>query len=409
MFIRFLFQRLTKLNIAMCNQVSARMLANLVGALPNVQSLNLQQTKCNDQVLGAIASSCRQLRELNVLGCPISDMGVMSLVVAFNPDQPKCEKLLKLDISSTAVTSKGASIALTNLKQLRFLVYPDMCDVLYRLHHSHQAEDEVAKEKQHNLRLLTVSFLKSNLGPVEKTVEVSCAFCPYITEVNFIHGVTNESLLYLSSLEHLRVLYLANCDEESITFEEGLVPLLQMRGEQLHEISLYEINNVDIGVIGACCPNLRKFTSLIAGFKNAKFPMHSHPEILMLSHHKPFTKLTHLKILLHTPEKFFPPEYLKSLLCNAKQITEVQLAFIETLTDSILEDVLNVNQLEHLETLTLENCDKVTVAPMLLLLEGPNDLTHLTLKRCKEITLQNFEYLADLAKSNQYDLEILWT
>ncbi|ELU06385.1 hypothetical protein CAPTEDRAFT_207619, partial [Capitella teleta] len=121
-------QRLTHLNIASCNQVSARTLADLVESLPRLQVLNLRQTKCNDQVLSRIGSSCQDLRELNLFACPITDMGLLSLCVSFEPSHPKCPRLFRLDISNTAVTNKGVEVLVKNLPQLHFLVYPDICE-----------------------------------------------------------------------------------------------------------------------------------------------------------------------------------------------------------------------------------------------------------------------------------------
>ena len=113
---------MTRLNIALCNQVSARTLADMVDALPKLVSLNLRQTKCTDQVLNRIGHTCKELRELNVFGCPVTDMGIMSLCVSFDQKDPKVPKLCKLDIGCTAVTSKGVQYILSELKHLRLMV-----------------------------------------------------------------------------------------------------------------------------------------------------------------------------------------------------------------------------------------------------------------------------------------------
>ena len=47
-------QRLTSVNLSKLNGLSARALSDLVMALPGMKILNLEMTKCNDQVLSVI-------------------------------------------------------------------------------------------------------------------------------------------------------------------------------------------------------------------------------------------------------------------------------------------------------------------------------------------------------------------
>ena len=392
--------------------MSARTLADMVDSLPRLVSLNLRQTKCTDQVLNRIGHTCKELRDLNVFGCPVTDMGVMSLCVSFDPKEKKMAKLCKLDIGCTAVTSKGVQYILDELRNLRYLVYPDVCEVLYRLHHKDFVKgNSPPKEKIHYLQNLYHSNLKSNLSPVEKSIEVSVAFCPYVTEVHFVRGLTNESVIQLINLEHLRVLNVANSDEELVTFEEGLLPLLQVRGKNLDDLALFEINNLDLGVIAALCPNLRKFSCLVAGFPQAQFPMNTHPELIemMLQSHKPFTKLEQVRVLIHTQSNRFPVQYVKILTKNAFNLKELHFAFVQSLTDEVFLNIIENNKMEQVEKITFESCNNISSAIGYLLLDLPNNLRHLLLKDCMEITRRDFDKYKKIVNENCYDMVVDWT
>lgn len=129
-------QTLSKLNLSSLNQISAKVLVDLVLNVPHIQSLILQNTKCNDQVMAAIGRTCSQLRELNVFGCPVTDSGAFGLCLKTSVIEgiPNCSQLVSLDIGATAVSLCGASAILQTLHGLRYFHYCDVCAVLEKLY-----------------------------------------------------------------------------------------------------------------------------------------------------------------------------------------------------------------------------------------------------------------------------------
>ena len=398
------------LNIGYCNQVSARIIADVMNSAANIHSLNLQRTKCNDQVLSLIGHKLQHLRELNVSSCPITDMGLMSLCVSFDPSYVKCKKLVKLHISNTAITHKGAQRAVEHLQSLQLLEFPDTCDVIYRArtHCGDRARDELAKEDVLRLRLLTMSQMKDYAAPVQETVHVSVLVCPYLTEVHFMRGATDECVRSLSELEHLRVLHLGNSDEELITFDGGVLPFITERGSSLLDLSLHEVNKIDIGAIAACCPNLKKISCLVAGYPTAEFPIHTHPELIMAMKHPPFSMLEQVKVLIHSPENTFPPQYVKLLMVKALKLRSLHLAFIHALDDTVLDFILEANSLKELEVCYLESCHSLSGDGIRRLIQECEVMKSLVMKYCNEITRQDFSEYCKLCSDNNYEMNIEW-
>ena len=362
------------------------------------------------QVLNRIGQTCVNLRELDVSSCPVSDSGIMSLCMSLGqPD--KCSKLVKLNVLSTAVTAKGAEIVISNCKQLRVFQFCDVCEVLYRLFGSQLKDKEFKQSEQVAilpLQYMSIQQMKASLAPVAASIEVSCRICPYITEVYFVRGVTNQGLMYLSTLEHLKSVTLANSEEEAITFEEGIVPLLQIRGATIEELSLNDINKIDIACIGAFCPNIRTLSCLVAGYGVSEFLISSQPEVLNKGS-RMFAKLIDLKLLLHCPQNSFPAACLKLLFQNSHNLETLHLNNIDALTDDVMFEIFEANSLRSTNSVRLETCQHITAAPVWFLLEADNELAYLNLSHCLEITRQDVEDFERYCKSKRYNVKIVWS
>jgi hypothetical protein len=240
-----------------------------------------------------------------------------------------------------------------------------------------------------------------------QSVEVSCAVCPYVTDINFVRGVTDATLLPLSQLKHLRVLNVGNDDDVLVSFEGGVLPLLQVVGRSLQELSLFEVNDLDLGAIGACCPELKKFSCLIAGFPSATFPVNAHPELLQVKQ-AVFTHLEQVRVLLHTAENTFPSQFVRLLTVHAKNLSVLHLAYIQTLTDDLFQEILHSNPMERLERLVLESCHHISGEAIHQLLHMKNNLQALVLKDCRDITLRDFTAYKRFVADNNYDTCVEW-
>ena len=385
------------------------MLSDLVMALPNITSLNLRHTKCSDQVLTQIGQCCKNLHELDIYGCPVTDMGVMSLCVSFDPKHPKVEKLLKLDIAFTAVSYKAVEIVLCNCKRLQILHYPDTCAAIYYMDAKGVFESVDYREPL-RLQTLNLMMMKEMDCRPNDSLSISCLRCPFVTKVYIHRGITDEGVLHLAVLQHLKVLHLTNDNGEDITFEGGLLPLLQAAGSGLEEFAISEVNLLDIAVIGHCCPKLRKFICLTASFRFASFPMHTHPEItLQEGRGAPYQNLEELRLSIYNERNDFPAYFLQLILLNAKRLRELHLVHIQEFSDDLVKSVLEVNPLERLHRLSLDQCNRIGVEPIFDLLLAKNDLVSLSLRCCQELTRIDFEDLQRAVQVNRLEVVIDWS
>jgi hypothetical protein len=335
-------------------------------------------------------------------------MGIMSLCVSFSPKEPKMEKLYKLDVAFTAITHKAVEIVLGNCKNLQILNYPDTCAALYYMNLRGVFDTADYKEPL-RLRTLCLSMMKDTECVPDESLRISCIRCPNITEAQIHRGVTDNGVHHLAQLTHLSTLHLTNDNGEEITFERGLLPLLQVIGANLEELFLSEINFLDIGAIGHCCPKLRKLSCLVAGFNEAFFPMHTHPEITAVKNQiTPFQHLEELHVSIYTEANNFPAQFLRLLLLSATQLRELYLVQVQEFTDDLFTQILQQNPLSHLRVLSLERCNDINLDSIYDFCEADNDLNQLTLKFCQSITRIDQEQLETLVEEEKFDIDIDW-
>ena len=227
-------------------------------------------------------------------------------------------------------------------------------------------------------------------------------------QVHFLRGVGDPGVVALGTLCHLCILHLANCEEELITFEAGVLPLLQCTGSTIEELALNEINNIDLGCIAAVCRKLKKLQCLIAGYDTAKFLTCSHPELLSVGRHQGFPELQHASILLHSPNNNFSASYLRLLVAESTRLKTLHLAWVDALSDDLWSEILADNHLSQLESLKLESCSQITGEAIWKVLEMDNNLSNLGLMHCFEISRADFEEYQRYCKDHNFDISIDW-
>lgn len=80
--------------------------------------------------MGQIGEHCKQLVDLNVSGTPITDRGLIQLCVAEDGTR-RCQKLARLSVNETWITSKGATVVLQSLPNLRDFDFDNIFEVHY--------------------------------------------------------------------------------------------------------------------------------------------------------------------------------------------------------------------------------------------------------------------------------------
>ena len=69
-------------------------------------------------------------------------------------------------------------------------------------------------------------------------------------------GLTNENLYKLMTLKNLTALHLGNKNCQSFNFYEGVAPVLDVIGANLHKLVLEDFTEVDVDYIGEKCTNV---------------------------------------------------------------------------------------------------------------------------------------------------------
>lgn len=347
------------------------------------------------------------MQDLNVSGCPVSDKGIMNLCGTNNTQSTQCEKLVRLDITSTAVNVNGAQLALNNFPNMRFLMFPDVCEALHSIHHQNRRNAMEGVNRTLNLQYISVQQMKPTSAPVTATIQSSCLQCPFITEVHFLRGVDNEGLLLISALKHVRTLHLANSVEELITFDSGVLPVLQLIGSTVEELALNEINDLNVDYIGSCCPDLKNFKCLISEYHSANFQVDSHSELSNTKHVR-FRKLEKLEMLLFTAENNLSEFTLYHLIVNAIKLRSLNLAHVNVFGDSNVNSILEKNPLHYLEYLRLECCSHITAEGIWNILESENNLSTLSMLHCFEISRRDYDKFLKYLRSNNCDVNVQW-
>ena len=86
--------------------------------------------------------------------------------------------------------------------------------------------------------------------------------CPHITQLSiswdFVPATSADWLQSISQLHSLRDLNLQRCwlDHQPTVFNAQLICMLQIRGTQLHSLSLSVVRNLPIPALSRCCPHL---------------------------------------------------------------------------------------------------------------------------------------------------------
>lgn len=305
-------------------------------------------------------------------------------------------KLKKIHISGTKISINGACQIISTFRALEVFDFADVCAVLDNLSGSGYSEERFL------IKSVSSSCIKcTDLSP--RAVEVSCSMCPHITQVHLFAGVDDEKIVSLKSLKHLHVLEIANVDRQLVTFGAGILPLIIDIGSQLLKISLYEINCIDLILIGNFCSNLRSFSCVLSQYNEIVFT-----SSYEMANRNAFCALRELSFVLSSELGDLPQGNLKIILGHGKLLENISLWNIQSLTSELFEYVKQKHGFQELVSLTLENCNAITDDGIWDLIISNNCLKTLVLKECFQITRQDFEKYQYFTVKNNLDLDITW-
>ncbi|XP_023222010.1 uncharacterized protein LOC111623608 [Centruroides sculpturatus] len=390
-------QKLTHLNISGCSNIPLKAFLQLPESLPLVVSLNFGCTKCFDQVLGKIGKFCKHLRELDVSLTPVTDFGISSLCINMDEledGKSSASKLIKLVISETKVTNKGARCALINLPNLVNLEYHNSLDVVTELY-------DCEYDRQYKLLQLSGENIKGERIH-ERYFEIAHTLCPNVTYLKLVDvALSDDDLLLCAGFENLTQFQLLCGQTSSVTFYNGITALLQMRGTQITALELGDIDVINIPVIGQLCPNLE----LLSLYMIASYDYMFQHKLCDIA--DPFSRLKELDLIfLH--EVDIPEVFLKLLLTQAKHLRLFHLHNSESLSDQLFLDVLTVNPLSEIKDVAFEHCPHITGNMLKALLMMENELETFNCLWCSNFTLREFQECEKYVREQNLDVNMQW-
>ncbi|KAJ7317332.1 hypothetical protein JRQ81_003494 [Phrynocephalus forsythii] len=434
-------KNLSTLVLQDCNQIPAGTLLGLIKALPRLLKLNISSTQCNTQVLSAVASCCRQLRELDISGCQrLSPYSLFHL--AYNPSTGSfcCSglQILVLGPLNPRINREELVWALVflllALPNLRSLVHEQLAEAVCLIYH-HLFEDEQVPPAFPSLAMLArcrgashpdeaggefslaleeIRYLNESSWPMVRAV------CPRVRKVAMTLAgmpVLGESFLSTCRIAHLTV----GCREKGDLRE--VLPLAQSLRLQLDYLSIFNFafeDELTFHTLLSHCLNVQKlsirFLSPTTFASTRRVKMEALTWDRPLPPH-PFPYLCKF-CLVHSDEGNPLPsrhaallrECLESLLKHSPCLEVLELVALPFSLDEVFEKVLQPpgqGALAQLRQLSLVEGD-VSLRAIHLLLSAENQLSCLSLDACPGMEERAYQEVCQRVAKEGLDVEILW-
>ena len=330
----------------------------------------------------------------------------------------RCKFLQVLTVGngkSYKITKKGVKIALENLPALRILNHNTAVEVLADIAQTHL--NQMLLPPKFTLSVLRVTFWtpysSGNLG-------LAISMCSSITSMHIDEaaGFTDRDLLTLMALEKLQNLYILadpnlGKNQEKITFDGGLLPLLRVKGGSLEKLELVFLSDVNIYRIAEFCPNLEDLH--LENILSYTFPCPDEVNVTLTSKRsrKDFTlkSLTNLYICVleyekSTNESNHPPREILLFLLSSPFLSKIEILSCDTLTDNVLLAATKIHQFENVTEIFLQNCDFVSKRGIDVFMQGDNSLKLIYLYNCKKVNQENIDFWENEAQKKNWDFYI---
>ena len=300
-----------------------------------------------------------------------------------------CKSLVSLNVMYTRVTDIGIRLALQHLANLNILVCYNSVQVASEMfrevrlaspQHESSQQSNNATNRRSSLSLMDLHCAWKGSDPnpspyVGGSLAHAIQLCPSVAHVVidiFKDKIVQDAdLQALLNLENLRHLVLGNI--LSISFDEGILPLLEKFGrESLEVLELSWLKDVDVAAVLRTGSNLRSLAmDEIYQYKDSS------------SSADAVYQLPHLKNLAISRTWSYLPEErrgqptsdsLSLLLQSCPALVSLHLAEMDELTDEVFEDAASAHDFSQLEKLSLYECRTITRATVdlfLLTLECP--------------------------------------
>ncbi|XP_069165548.1 F-box/LRR-repeat protein 20-like isoform X3 [Procambarus clarkii] len=388
-------RRLRRLDLSYLRTVGPPILVRLIPSLTQVTVLNLSMTETVDQVLELIGRHCPEIRELDISNTPITEAGLIRLSYDAEKDRPMCQKLTKLSITGCVITAKPVSFLLQYIPTLREIDFDDIFEVFGVMKEWGLTLENIDDCEKYHLRILN----STNVYVDPDNIHIAITLCPYATNFTLSNAfVENEVLYKVMTMEYLTHLRITNSEGLTLNFQEGILPVLTVKGHQLISLLLANFTNVDVAAIGESCPRLQNLAlSAIGVYEDIVYPREHH-----------FTQLRNLEVWSSLTVESCNTIILRQLLCYSKNLRNLLVKCTDALSDKLLFDIWRENDMRHLSRLTIDTCPNVTASAIHHLLDMTNKLTLIRLWGCFFITKDDDIKFQKRIKQENCDLYLEW-
>jgi len=328
----------------------------------------------------------------------------------------RCKFLQVLTVGngkSYKITKKGVKIALENLPALRILNHNTAVEVLADIAQTHL--NQMLLPPKFALSVLRLTFWtpysSGNFG-------LAISLCSTITSMYIEETArfTDRDLLTLMALEKLQNLYIhadpnLGKNQEKITFDGGLLPLLKVKGSSLKKLQLFFLSNVDVYRIAEFCPNLGDLR--LEDILSYTCPDEVNVSFTSKRSRKDFTlkSLTNLYICVleyekSTNESNHPSREILLFLLSSPFLSKIEILSCDTLTDNVLLAATKIHQFKNVTEIFLQNCDFVSKRGVDVFMQGGNSLKFIYLHNCKKVNQENINFWENQAQKKNWDFYI---
>ncbi|XP_074660655.1 uncharacterized protein LOC141913104 [Tubulanus polymorphus] len=392
---------MNRLKLHAFDQVKLKTLVYLVSSLNRLTHLDLSFTKASDTVVEAIGRNCRSIRVLKLHSCPVTDIGLRSLY-STSDGQPNetCANLEVLDVRETRTHAETVAALLQSLNNMQYLYHDELSEAIW-ISLTGASPAGLNKLRFFNMR---VKFAEDVPSLLLDRIRTSCS---NLCEYQQIGKLENGNLEFLNGLpiRALNMISGTNFNgEPMIDFAHDISTFLT-RPNAIRVLEFLDVVGVDVGLLAKFCPCLEQLhleyiyhlEECEIGDANGLLNEHS------------FDKLKELSLRFYSGRVVMSDDTLGRLFVASRNLTSLNLEEVDAFNDDVMKTVRETNSLKRVENLILIHCNVVSGGALLPLVHGDNELRHLDLMDCWNVTKADSIAMNEFIESKNFDLEVEWS
>ena len=216
-------------------------------------------------------------------------------------------------------------------------------------------------------------------------VLLAISICPNLSinkmEIVCSTSVTDLMLRILVSLPmmDLREISFVGCDNSTVTFEHGIVPVLVSIGVNLQKLGISNFEVVDPLVVASKCPNL-KSVKFVHNRSYVGFDIPNvSPNIEHLNYLEKFCcDVKEQYDMIETPIT----ENHLSFFLGSPRLKDIRIYSCMTLTDAVIENAFRKTKFENLSLVFLAYCGSITNHGLNFFKRDENSISYFSVTNC---------------------------